>query len=167
MTADDRETELAAQPLDASDLAVLNSIRAYYDETDPVPAGLVDRITFRLTLDALETELATLMELDLAGAGVRSADTESVRTVTFTSESLTTMVTLTGEPGGTVRVDGWAAPGAGIRVEVLLDAGPRETHADEDGRFVFSGLPRGMAKFALHVRKGDNMATVLSPALEL
>jgi hypothetical protein len=54
-----------------------------------------------------------------------------------------------------------------VRVEVLLDAGPRETYADEDGRFVFSGLPTGLAKFALHVRKGDNVATVLSPAIQL
>lgn len=162
-----REAALAAEELDTSDLAVLNSIRAYYDESDPLPDGLVDRIQFEITLDALHAEVATLTRMDLVSQGVRSAATEAVRTITFTSESLTTMVTITPQPDGSVRVDGWAAPGAGLRVEVLLAAGPRETHADEDGRFVFEGLPTGLAKFALHVPKDKEYATVLSPTVEL
>jgi hypothetical protein len=161
-----REAELAGQPLDPTDFAVLNSLRAYYDENDPVPDGLVERIQFELTLDALHAEVATLTQMDLAGAGVRSA-TEAVRTITFTSESLTTMVTLTPQPDDTVRVDGWAAPGAGIRVELLLPDGSRETHADDDGRFVFEDVPSGLAKFALHVPRGEELSTVLSPTIEL
>jgi hypothetical protein len=163
----DREAALAAEPLDSTDAALLNSIHAHYDEYDPMPDGLVDRIQFELTLDALHAEVATLTTMDLAGAHVRSAATEAVRTITFTSESLTTMVTLTPQPDGTVRVDGWATPGAGVRVEVLLTSGPRETYADSDGRFVFEDLPSGLAKFALHVPRGAEMATVLSPTIEL
>ena len=166
-TSPDRETELAGQPLDNQDLAVLNALRALYDETDPMPDGLVERIQFEITLDALEAELATLMQLDLADAGARGTATEAVRTITFTSESLTTMVTLTPQPGGGVRVDGWAAPGAGIRVEVLLAGGPRETYADEDGRFVFDALPTGLAKFALHLQTENGSSTVMSPTIEL
>jgi hypothetical protein len=90
----DREIEveelLAAEELDPSDFALLNSLRAYYDERDPVPDGLVDRIQFHLTLDALHTEVATLTQLDMAAAGTRSTTTEAVRTITFTSDSLTT-----------------------------------------------------------------------------
>jgi hypothetical protein len=168
---DDRQTEaeelLAAEELDPGDFALLNSLRAYYDEHDPVPDGLVDRIQFQLTLDALHTEVATLTQLDLATAGTRSAALEAVRTITFTSASVTTMVTLTPMGDGTVRVDGWAAPGAGIRVEVLLPDGPRNTYADEDGRFVFEGVPSGLAKFALYVPHHTEFSTVLSPAIEL
>ena len=84
---DDRQIEpeelLAAEELDSGDLALLNSVRAYYDERDPVPDGLVDRIQFQLTLDALHTEVATLTQLDLATAGTRSATTEAVRTITL------------------------------------------------------------------------------------
>jgi hypothetical protein len=162
-----REAELAGQPLDPTDFALLNSLRAYYDEHDPVPDGLVERIQFELTLDALNAEVATLMQLDLAEAGVRSMATEAVRTITFTSESVTTMVTLTPQPDDTVRVDGWAAPGAGIRVELLLPQGNRETVADEDGRFVFEDVPAGLAKFALYVPRGDGFSTVVSPTIEL
>jgi hypothetical protein len=162
-----REAELAGQPLDPSDFALLNSLRAHYDENDPVPDGLVERIQFELTLDALHAEVATLMQMDTAGAGVRSAATEAVRTITFTSESLTTMVTLTPQPEDTVRVDGWAEPGAGIRVELMLPDGPRETYADDDGRFVFEDVPSGLAKFVMHVPRGDGFSTVLSPTIEL
>jgi len=163
----DREAELAAQPLDPSDAAVLNSVRAYYEESDPVPDGLVERIQFELTLDALHAEVATLTRMDLAEASIRSAATEAVRTITFTSESLTTMVTVTPQPDGTVRVDGWASPGAGIRVEVLLADSTRETYADSDGRFVFENLPSGLAKFAQHIPQGSEFATVLTPTIEL
>ena len=160
MTASDadREAALAAEPL--------NSLRAYYDEHDPVPDGLVDRIEFELTLDALHAEVATLITMDMATAHVRSAP-EAVRTITFTSDTLTTMVTLTPQPYGTMRVDGWAAPGAGLRVEVLFADGSRETQADADGRFVFDNVPCGLAKFALYVPRGAEVATVLTPTIEL
>lgn len=168
MTAADFETARAAEPLDSADDAALNSVRAFFDETDPVPHGLIERIQFELTLDALQAEVATLMTLDADFAGVRSSETEAVRSVTFTSESLTTMVTLTPQPDGTVRVDGWASPGAGIRVEVLLSGTTIETHADDDGRFVFGTLPSGLAKFALHVRTATGgSSTVLTPTIEL
>ena len=167
-TADDDrlalEERLAAESLDADDFALLNSLRAYYDEHDPVPDGLVERIQFELTLDALEAEVATLTHLDLAGA--RGAATESVRTITFTSESMTTMVTITPDGEGSVRVDGWAAPGAGIRVEILLADRTRETYADDDGRFVFEQVPTGLVKFALHPADGES-TTVVSPTMEL
>ena len=41
------------------------------------------------------------------------------------------------------------------------------TYADDDGRFVFEAVPRGLAKFALHVPHGKDFSTVLSPAIEL
>ncbi len=168
-SADDRalEERLAAEPMDRDDFAVLNAIRAYWDEHDPVPDGLVERIQFELTLDALHAEVATLTQLDLSAAGARGSATESVRTITFTSESATTMVTITPAADDLVRVDGWAAPGAGIRVELVLTDGARETIADEDGRFVFDAVPTGLAKFVLHLPGGTGSATVVSPTIEL
>jgi hypothetical protein len=167
-SADDRAlSELAAEPLDRDDLALLNSLRAFYEEHDPVPDGLVERIQFELTLDALNAEVATLTQLDLSDAGARGSATEAVRTITFTSESATTMVTVTPQGENLVRVDGWAAPGAGIRVELLLADGARETVADEDGRFVFDRVPSGLAKFALHLSADTGSATVVSPTIEL
>jgi RIO-like serine/threonine protein kinase len=62
------EERLAAEELDSSDFALLNSVRTHYDESDPVPDGLVERIQFNITLDALNTEVATLTQLDMASA---------------------------------------------------------------------------------------------------
>jgi hypothetical protein len=161
------EELLAAEELDPSDFALLNSLRAYYDERDPVPDGMVDRIQFQITLDALHTEVATLTQLDITSTGTRSAATEAVRTITFASDSITTMVSLTPLGDGTVRVDGWAAPGAGLRIEVVFPDGRRNTYADDDGRFVFEGVPSGLAKFALYLPRDTGFSTVLSPAIEL
>lgn len=157
------EVAEAAGPLGPDDLALLAQVRRLWETHDPVPDGLVDRVEFALTLDALETEVATLTQLDLTTTGSRAGDTEAVRTVTFTSETLDTMVTLTDAPDGTVRVDGWIAPGAAMRVEVLLAGTTLEVEADEDGRFVLESVPKGLAKFVLH----PGGRTVLSPTIEL
>lgn len=153
----------AAEPLGPEDVGLLTQVRLLWTQHDPVPAGLAERIEFTLTLDALETEVATLTQLDLTASGSRAGDTEAVRTVTFSSETLDTMVTLTDAPDGTVRVDGWIAPGAAMRVEVLLEGSRLEVDADEDGRFVLESVPKGLAKFALHPQG----RTVLSPTIEL
>src|SRR4051794_26311094 len=96
-------SELAAGTIDASDIAVLRKVSGLYAELDPVPGGLIDRISSGITLDALHAEIA---ELQRSGelVGVRSDATEA-QTVTFTSSSLTTMVTITVISGDRARID--------------------------------------------------------------
>lgn len=165
--AEEAERHLAAETLGADDAALIASIRTEWEERDALPDGLIERIQFALTLDALHAEVATLTRLDLATSGARGGDTEAVRTVTFTSQTLVTMVSLTQQPDGSVRIDGWTVPeqgsSDGLRVEVLLAQDTRATQADGDGRFVFESVPTGMAKFVLH----HDGRTVLSPALEI
>ena len=172
MTTYDDAGELvsAAQPLDEADEALLAAIAALYADADPVPEGLIERIQFEITLDALQAEVATLTQLDLAASGARGASTttEEVRTVTFTAESVTTLVTISPQPDGSVRLDGWAVPGAGLVVEVLLTDGSRRTESDDDGRFVLDRLPAGLAKLMLHtVDAAGDPYTVVSPTIEL
>lgn len=166
MSTSDREAELARDPLDRDDVALLDHVRTAYDAVDPVPDGLVERIQFQITLDALHAEVATLTHVDLAGSGARSAGPETVRTVTFTSGSSITMVNISGEPGGTVRVDGWVVPGVGVLVEVLLAEDSEQTSTDQDGRFVFTGLPTGFARFVLH-RADADPSRVITPSIQL
>ena len=153
----------AAGVVGPDDVALLEQLATLWARHDPLPAGLAERLEFALTLDALETEVATLTLVDLAASGSRAGQTEAVRTVTFTSETLDTMVTLTDAPDGTVRVDGWIAPGAAMRVEVLLAGSTLEVEADDDGRFVLESVPKGLAKFALHPAG----RTVLSPTIQI
>jgi hypothetical protein len=167
MTPEERSLDtLATAPIDDADVRVLERLAALWDQVDPVPAGLVERIGFGITLDALHAELA---ELQVTGSltGVRSAEAAATQTVTFTSESLTTMITLTQQAAGIARVDGWATPGAGLVVELRTLGGSRQTIADEDGRFVFDDVPRGMVRFVMKSPEGAGSIHVITPSIDI
>lgn len=158
--------ELANRPIDDVDLRILDRMAALYDAVDPVPDGLVERIHFSITLDALHAELAELQRSsDLAG--VRSGETAQAPTVTFTSANFTTMVTVTASSADRVRVDGWVAPGGGVSVELRIVGKSLHTAADADGRFVFEDVPRGLAQFVLRPPSDSPQAPVVTPSIEL
>lgn len=154
---------LASAPIDDADADTLARIAALYTKLDPVPAGLTDRIAFGITLDALNAELAELQRSS-GLVGVRAEET-SANTVTFTSTSLTAMVTITAISPESARLDGWIAP-AGVRgVEVRTIAGSRRTESDADGRFVLVDVARGLVQLTFHA--ADDGRPVLTPALEI
>ena len=137
-----------------------------FDRLDPVPDGLVDRIRFGITLDALHAEIAELQRSsDLAG--VRSTGTADTQTVTFTSASLTVMVTISPAAADRVRLDGWVAPGGGVEVQLRLADETRTVTADADGRFVFDEVPHGLAQFVVRQPAGIDQPPVVTPSIEL
>jgi hypothetical protein len=157
---------LAAGQIDEADLRALQELAALYETLDPVPTGLVDRIKFGITLDSLHAEIAELVRSsDLVG--VRSGEATETQTVTFSSTSLTTMVTITPTSADRVRIDGWADPGAGVSVELRTSEATLQTTADEDGRFVFEEVPRGLAQFVLRAPAGSSQAPVFTPSIEI
>ena len=158
--------ELAAGQIDTEDVRILARAAGAYESLDPVPRGLVDRIQFDITLDALHAEIA---ELQRTGelAGVRSSGATEVQSVTFTSASLTTMVTITPTSADRVRIDGWAAPGGGVLVELRIVGDRLSTTADADGRFVFEDVPRGLAQFVLRPPAGTARPPVVTPSIEI
>jgi hypothetical protein len=160
--------QLAAGAIDADDLRILDRIAAVYAQLDPVPAGLVDRVSFGITLDALHGEIAELQRSgDLTGVRAQEAPVGS-QTVTFTSSELTTMVTITPSGADRVRIDGWVDPGAGVQVELRLPEQTQQTVADDDGRFVFADVPRGFAQFVLRrPDPGGRRRAVITPSIEL
>ena len=85
--------QLTGGAVDETDVRVLQQMAELYERADPVPPGLVERIQFGITLDALHAEIAELQRsAELTGVRSAGADTQSI---TFTSTSLTTMVTIT------------------------------------------------------------------------
>lgn len=157
--------ELAAGEIDDVDIATLNLMRQMYDRLDPTPSGLVDRVAFGITLEALHAEIAEIQRFD-ALAGVRSEGVSETQTITFTSSTLTTMVTVSPSGPDAVRIDGWIAPGGGVAVELRQGDTTRHTRADSDGRFVFDDVPHGLASFVL--RAPDSASRpVVTPAIEL
>jgi hypothetical protein len=156
---------LAAGEIDEADLRALSALAGLYSSLDPVPAGLVERIQFGITLDALHAEIAELQRSsDLVG--VRADETTEAHTVTFTSSTLTVMITITALSAESARIDGWIAPGGVTAIELRASDGVHPTVADEDGRFVFDNVPRGLGQFIVRP-SGAGIPPVVTPSIEI
>lgn len=169
MSADNSAvTAYAEGAIDDEDLLILQQIAMLFEQADPVPTGLVERVEFGLTLDALEAEVAQLQRMESSLAGARSGsagDASAINTVTFTSESLSVTISITATGVDTVRIDGWAAPGAGLQIELRRVGSSQVTSADQDGRFVLEDVPKGLAKFVITGAAGTS--SVITPSMEL
>jgi len=156
---------LAASDLDELDVAFLDRLSTLVERADPVPAGLVDRIGLALTIDALHAEVAELRTA--AAEPAMRADEASIeaRTITFTTEVLTVMISIQTE-ADRVRVDGWASPAQVLTVELHQAGVVLPTPSDEDGRFSFSDLGRGPARLVLR-RSEEGAVPVVTPQIEL
>lgn len=149
------------------DEALLAAVRRMWDRVDPPPAELPERVRFVLSLQNLEVELLELEQELLAGAGARGE--ERARTVTFSSENLTVMVTLGGDPAGT-RIDGWVAGGGGLRVQLRREGSTRADDVDPDGRFSFDSVEAGRIQLVFTSPPGAELSLsvpVVTPAIEL
>ena len=153
----------ANEPLDELDFRLLAGVRELWEDADPMPATLLDQIRFAIQLEDVDLEVMRIREQE-AVAGARSA-AEQGRLITFDSESLTIMVNVSPEQGGTIRLDGWLTPPADHPIEVRTCCGPLTTTSDAEGRFAVSGVPHGMVQVL--VRTVGRSRTVSTPAIEL
>jgi hypothetical protein len=154
-------------PFDDQDQAILDRLSAVYAVLDPPPDDLDDRAAFAVALEDVEMEVARMDGDVLVDSGARSA--ERTRTITFEATSRTVMITVVDRPDNLVRIDGWLAPGAALPVELRLPE-PEPTRlvtADETGRFVFDGVPRGLAQLLVHPDVGTGNPTLVTPSLVL
>jgi hypothetical protein len=150
------------QPIDGTDLALLSDMRELYRELDPMPADLVQRVQFALALEDLDVEVFRLSGAERVPAAVRGA--EETRTITFDSDSLTIMFSVSPSGRTTVRLDGWLAPPAAHAVEVRTIAGSIHVLADADGRFAAEDVPRGLAQLVVRPASGR---TIVTPSVAL
>ena len=159
---------LADQPLDGIDAEVMNRLAALYSAIDPVPGDLVDRLQFAITLDALQAELAELSAIPAGALSARGGEQVcDVKTLTFTSDSLTTMVSISPAGPDRVRIDGWCAPGANVAVELRQGSFSLHTTADADGRFVFEESPHGLTRFVVRAPEPPSHPPVVTPQVEI
>jgi hypothetical protein len=152
----------ALAALDATDTAILRGVRRVFTTADPVPPGLVDRIRFTLALEDIEAEMMRLQE-EPALSGVRAAE-QATRTVTFESETFTIMISIRSSGEDAVRLDGWIAPAAAHRVELRLVGDRRVVMADDQGRFAYDDVPRGLLQMAVHNASG-RPKSVVTPSI--
>jgi hypothetical protein len=161
----DPEIFLAAGALDDVDAQLLEQVRRLHEAVDPVPADLVDRVKFAMSVAALEAELAEIVSSATLET-VRGTDYDRADTVTFASEGLSVMVTI--EHGRSTRADiaGWVSQGE-VEVELRERGRTRTTMVDEEGRFTFTGVERGLVNFVLRKRDDTEAPPIITPAIEL
>jgi hypothetical protein len=170
VTEEDRTLARSAEePLDEVDAATLDAVRRLYEEADPVPDDLVERIGFALALDEVYDEVARMTRLPLDALATRSASAEGTRTgtLTFSAERMTVMVTVTRVSVGALRLDGWIAPPDTCLVRLRMQAGgEHEVLADAQGRFSLDPLPEGFGQLSFHPA-GEDGHTVVTPLFQL
>jgi hypothetical protein len=148
---------------------LLHDLRRMWETLDPVPDDLATRALFLLDLENLEYELMAVHGA-LSAAGARAAETAP--TITFSSDSLTVMVTISPDGPAHRRIDGWIGPNAALRITLTAGGGAveRETTADGNGRFVFTAVPPGLARIVVHPTEGAAVRLahpVVTPATEI
>lgn len=156
------------EPLDEADLALLERIRRLFENADPMPADLAERIRFSLTLTALEYEVARLSaEEDQRTLAARGA--EQSRTIMFDSESLTIMIRIDSNSDGTARMDGWLDPPQRRTIDLRTPGDTLLAVANEQGRFAFSRVPCGSAQLAVRAEQeaAGTVRAVITPPLTL
>ena|SRR5580692_4219380 len=158
------------QQLGDFDFALLDGIRAIFEQVDPMPADLPERVRFALALRGLETEVARLVtEEDPRLVAARG--TEQSRTVTFDSASLSIIIRIEQNKNGSVRIDGWLAPPRRRDIELETSAETLSVSSDDQGRFAFGEVPRGAARLvvvgAAERDQSGRGPTVVTPALVL
>jgi hypothetical protein len=162
--------DASEQQLDDFDFAILDGIRAIFEQVDPMPAGLPERVRFALALRGLETEVARLVtEEDPRLVAARG--TEQSRTVTFDSASLSIIIRIEQNKNGSVRIDGWLAPPRRRDIELETSAETLRVPSDDQGRFAFGEVPQGAARLvvvgASERDQSGRGPTVVTPALVL
>jgi hypothetical protein len=150
--------------MDNVDIAVLQDLRELYGDLDPMSADLVERIQFALALEDLDVEVFRACAERGGLAGVRG--TEETRTITFDSDSLTIMFSISPSGTAAVRLDGWLAPPAAHRVELRTEHGQMQTCADADGRFAVDDVPHGLAQLVVHPA-AEGTRSVVTPSVVL
>lgn len=163
--SEDREAILAEGPLDDVDAATLALLREALEEHDPPPPDLVERITFAMTVRALEAEVAQITSGSVA-AGVRSTAYDRATTLTFGSDSLSVMVNLDDLGEGRTRITGWTSVG-GVEVELRERARTRTATSDTHGRFSFDAVERGIVHFVFRRDPADGFPPLITPGIEI
>lgn len=148
--------------LTPDDETLLARIAQVQLQHDPIPAGLTDRLSFAMSVELMNAELATIAESSLLAA--RALPPVTTDTCTFTASSLSLMIMLTRVDGG-VRIDGWVT-GGGLLVEAHSDGEVLPQTSDATGRLEWPLIPHGTVQFLIHPGQ-EGQRAVLTPRIEV
>ena len=163
--------------MSATDLSregLLKIVRQVWEERDPVPEGLVERMQAVMQTEViladtdLDYELLVLVERSAELAGARGTAAYTLR---FAHDTTEVLLRTDRDDSGGARLDGWIAPAAAMRVRAteVTDHGEGhswETETDANGRFEFAELPTGLFRLWLTPLDSDTTAFG-TPAFEI
>ena len=136
----------------AADAALFARMRRMWEDVDPVPADLVDRMVAAVAVEDLTREYALLTLVEGTLAAVRGES--DTATLQFSDGETSVLLHVTATKSGGRRVDGWVDASA---LAIRLVQGDREWAAEpgEHGRFAFDEVTPGVARLRLVVRSAD------------
>ena len=136
----------------AADAALFARMRRMWEDVDPVPADLVDRMVAAVAVEDLSREYALLTLVEGSLAAVRGeADTATLQ---FCDGTSSVLVHVTATEGGGRRVDGWVDATA-LAIRLIQSEREWATDPGEHGRFAFDEVTPGVARLRLVVRDAD------------
>jgi hypothetical protein len=160
------EATVAGEPMDDSDARILEDLASALSSLDPPPTHLADEVKFRLTVAALEADVAEMVATSPELAGARGTTYERASSVTFSSEALSAMVTIEAGEAGWATISGWTSQGD-VEIELRERSRSRTVTSDGLGRFTFTDVARGLVHFVFRLPGGTDVAPVITPAIEI
>ncbi|MDW4573781.1 hypothetical protein R8Z57_13455 [Microbacterium sp. M3] len=136
----------------AADAALFARMRRMWEEIDPVPADLVDRMVAAVAVEDLSREYALLTLVEGSLAAVRGES--DTATLQFSDGTTTVLLHVTATEDGGRRVDGWV-DAAALAIRLVQDDREWATDPGEHGRFAFEEVAPGVARLRLVVRDAD------------
>jgi len=136
----------------AADAALFARMRRMWEDVDPVPADLVDRMVAAVAVEDLSREYALLTLVEGTLAAVRGES--DTATLQFSDGTTSVLVHVTATEGGGRRVDGWVDATA-LAIRLIQADHEWATDPGEHGRFAFDEVTPGVARLRLVVRDAD------------
>ena len=164
------------EPLDDVDAATLGELRAMYEDLDPMPDDLVERVKFSLALDEMFEEVARMTRVPMEELAVRGEptaghphrDADLLRRAPHRDGDRQP-----DRPRAAAhrRLAGAERDAVGCG-SAIQGAASRETTSDEDGRFSFEDLDEGFGQLSFHpladdADDDDGQNAVVTPLFQL
>lgn len=135
------------------DRVLYERLREMWQNVDPPPVDLADRMVAAVAVEDISREYALLTLVEAAaGAAVRGvADTATLQ---FSDGETNVLLHVTIAEDGSRRIDGWVDAEA-LAIRLVQDERDWPARPDRNGRFAFDEVTPGVARLRVVVRGSD------------
>ena len=143
---------------------LFTALRSAWEDVDPVPAGLAERMIAAVAVDDLNREFQLLTLVEGVEVAVRGEDGN--RTVQFEGDGTEVLLHLAAPQSGVVRVDGWSRP-AVLAARLAQEDEEWSAQTVGDGRFAFDHVRRGRSRVRMVVQQNEAMREFTTPWFDI